>query len=80
MADKITIENELKLMAKFTDNDTRTIPVDDPKDGLTAAQIKAAESQIKTSNAILGDKGGADFYAFESARTITKKTTKLDLG
>lgn len=79
MADKVTQVSELKLVAKFNDNDTRTIAVDNPKSGLTAAQINAVGTIGATTQAILGDKGAAGFKEFVEARTITKKTTQLDL-
>ncbi len=79
MADKVTTSKTLKLVAKFEDNDTRTLDLDNPKDNLTAAQIKAFETVAKTTQAIIGDKGGANFYKFTDAKTIEKETTVLDL-
>lgn len=79
MADKITQVSELKLVAKFNDNDTRTITVDNPKSGLTASQINAVAAVGVSTQAILGDRGAAGFNSFTEARTITKKTTNLDL-
>ena len=51
MADKVTQVSELKLVAKFNDNDTRTIAVDNPKANLTAAQINAVSAIGKTTQA-----------------------------
>ena len=79
MADKITQKNELSLVAKFVDNDDRTITVDNPKAGLTQADIKAFETVCKTTNAIIGDKGGSDFHSFITAKTKKTKKTELDL-
>ena len=79
MADKVTSVKELKLVAKFADNDTRTLTVDNPKDSLTAAQINAVGTIAKNSNVILGDKGAADFIRFETAKVTEKETTQLDL-
>ena len=79
MADKITQVNELALVAKFVDGDTRTLKIDNPKENLTATQIKAVAAVAKTSNPIIGDKGGADFYDFITAEVTKKKKTELDL-
>jgi len=80
MADKIEVQNELKLKMQFADNDDRTLILEDPKANLTAAQINAAATTLKTSNVFLGDKGGAAFVRFNSAKTVSKKTIKLDLA
>lgn len=79
MADKVTKVKTLKLVAKFNDNDTRTIDVDNPKDGLTKEQINAVAAVGATTQAILGDKGGADFLKFDTAKVIEKETINLDL-
>lgn len=79
MADKVTTVKELKLVAKFVDNDTRTIPLDNPKNNLTAADVKAFEATAKTTKAIIGDKTGADFNSIERAIVYEKETTNLDL-
>lgn len=79
MADKVTTVKELKLVAKFVDDDTRTIPVDNPKSSLTAADIKTFENTAKTTGALIGDKTGAAFYQFINAKVIEKETTQLDL-
>lgn len=79
MADKITQSNELKLEMQFYDGDTRTIAVDNPKSSLTKEQIKAAGTTIKNANAFIGDKDGAAFVGFKTAKKQTKKITQLDL-
>lgn len=79
MADKITEKNELNLLAGFVDNDDRTITVDNPKTNLTAADIKAFEATVKSTKAIIGDKGSADFYEFKKAKTKKSKKTEIDL-
>ena len=80
MADKVVLKNELSLVAKFVDNDDRTITVDNPKANLTAADIKAFEVVTKNTKAIIGDKGSADFYEFTKAKTKKSKKTELDLS
>lgn len=71
MADKITTTKKLNLVSEFVDNDDRTISLDNPKNDLTAAQIKAVEAQIKAKNLFIGDKAGADFLRFKSAKRVT---------
>ena len=80
MADKVVTKNELSLVAKFVDNDTRTLAIDNPKSGLTQADIKAFETVCKTTNAIIGDKGSADFHSFITAKTKSTKKTEFDLS
>lgn len=79
MADKITVTKELKLGAKFVDGDTRTLTLDNPKDNITATQINAVGAVIKSSNILLGDKTGADFLEFDTAKTCEKEKIDLDL-
>ena len=79
MADTIKSASELKILSKYVDGDTRTLTLDDPKDNLTAEQINAVGSVVRANNFILGDKGGADFLEFDTARVVEKKITQLDL-
>lgn len=79
MADKITVTKELKVVAKFVDGDTRTLTLDNPKDNLPAAQINAVGAIAKTSNILIGDKGGADFLEFDTAKVVAKEKIDLDL-
>ena len=79
MADTIKSSSELKLNCQFADNDTRIVTIDNPKDNLTAAQINGVGTVAQTTQAILGDKGGADFVRFHSAKKITTTRTELDL-
>lgn len=79
MADTIKSANELRLVAKFRDNDTRTLTLENPKSGLTEAQINAVAAVGKTTQALLGDRNSADFIGFAEARTFKKTVTYLDL-
>lgn len=79
MADTIKTASELKLEAYFQDNDTRVLTIDNPKANLTAAQINAVGATMKTTNAILGDKGGADVMGFRTAKKISTIRRELDL-
>lgn len=79
MADKVTTTKTLKIVTKYVDGDTRTIDVDNPKADLTAAQINAVGAIAKANNLLLGDKNGADFLEFDTAKVIEKEHTVLDL-
>lgn len=79
MADKTVTTSTLKLVAKFVDGDTRSIDIDNPKANLTAAQINAVAATAKTTQAIIGDKGSADFHEFDTAKIVQKTRTEFDL-
>lgn len=79
MADKVSQVRELKLEAGFYDGDTRTIAIDNPVANVTAAQIKAVGTTLKTTQALIGDKTGAAFVGINSAKVVRKKVTNLDL-
>lgn len=79
MADTIKTASELKLNSYYADGDTRVITVDNPKDDITAAQINAAGTVAATTQVLLGDRGGAAFVRFQSAKKITTSRTELDL-
>ena len=80
MADTIKSSNELKLEAGFYDNDTRTITLDNPKTGLTKADIVAVGTLAASTQPIIGDKGSAAFVKFNSAKILEKTVTQLDLS
>lgn len=80
MADTIKSSNELKLEAGFYDNDTRMITLDNPKSGLTKADITAVGTLAASTQPIIGDKGSAAFVKFNSAKILEKTVTQLDLS
>lgn len=80
MADIVKNTSELKLVAGFYDGDTRTLTLDNPIGSLSAADIHAVETTMKTSQPIIGDKGGANFVGFQKAEIINRTRTILDLG
>lgn len=79
MADKTTASKELKLGAQFYDNDDRTLSIDNPKNGVTAAQIKEFATVLRNTAAIIGDKSGAEFVGFKTARVVEQKRVDFDL-
>lgn len=80
MADIVKTKNVLQLVAEFNDSDTRTINLDNPKANVTASQINAVGTYAKENNVIVGDKEGASFERFNSAKIITGQTTYFDLS
>ena len=70
----------LQLVAEFTDGDDRTITIDNPKASVSAADINAVSAYAKTNNIIIGDKAGADFTRFKTAKKIAQTTKYLDLS
>ena len=67
---------ELKLLAGFADEDDRTITVNNPKTGLTAAQINAVGELA--AGVLIGDKYGAAFTRFKEANYVEGTTTTYD--
>ena len=84
MADVIKQRNVIQVVAAFTDGDDRTISLDvDPNLTLTNAQIaesiNGAAAYAREHNILLGDKAGADFTGFKTAKKIVGTIRYLDL-
>ena len=79
-ADTITSSREGKLEVKFYDGDTRTITIDNPRNDLTAGQIKSVVAQMKNDQPIIGDKTGASLVGANKFEIYEKTETKLDLS
>lgn len=84
MANKTTTTDELKIENLFTDGDTRTITLKNPKDNITTEEITALETLIKNgtgeASLLVGDKYGSDFKQIWTVRRIEKTTTEFDIG
>ena len=78
MADKTRTSYQLKLLAGFTDGDTRTITIDNPRGNLTKSDINAINTLA--ANVLIGDKYGSQFGAFKEAGIYNTTTTELDLS
>lgn len=78
MADIVTTQNDLKLVAAFADEDDRTLTLSNPQENITAAQIHSLESAA--ADVLIGDKFSAAFTRFKEAYYVVGTTTKLDLG
>lgn len=79
MADKITTTEELKVEWSFQDGDTRTNSFLNPKDNLTAAQIKAAADKVIQGQIIIGDKASARVVGVNSVNVVETTKTNVDL-
>jgi len=78
MADITKTTTSLKLLAGFADADDRTISIDNPRDNITEADIRALESSA--APVLNGDKYGAAFTRYKTARIVNSTTKYLDLG
>ena len=85
--DTTKYSNQLKLVAGFADGDDRTIILDDPKDGITKGDIVAEnpywngrDLTVLATKILKGDKTGADFTEWKSAKVVEQTTVYLDLS
>lgn len=78
MSDKVSSTVQLKVVAGFSDGDERTISIDNPKNNVTPAQIKALDSLA--AGVIVGDKYGAPFTTFKDAGIYEVTKVELDLS
>lgn len=79
MADKVYYSSELKLKCLFDDDDTRIITYDNPDSGIDATTIKAIESDMIANQPLIGDKTGAAFVKFLSAKVVDRQKIVLDI-
>ena len=81
MADKTTVTTTLSLLAGFADGDDRTYNIDNPNTAINLGNaVHSIGSFCQENQVILGDKTGAAFTEFKSAKLVTKTKTVLDLG
>lgn len=79
MADITKELKTLSIVAEFTDGDDRTITLANPKDSIAAADINSLSAYAAENDILIGDKTGADFVRFKSAKVRNVETTYLDL-
>ena len=77
MANIVKTINSLSLVAEFKDGDDRTITLDNPRGGLSAADINALNAPAAT--VLVGDKDKAEFLRFKNAKTRESTITYYDL-
>lgn len=70
----VTTTHELKAEIYFADGDTRTIRIKNPKENLTRAQVAAIPW-----NTLIGDKTGAPFSYFNTAKDVELTTINYDI-
>ena len=80
MANQVKVTENLQLTAEFYDSDDRTFNLPNPKSTVTAAQIKSVGTYFKTNNVLIGDKEGAAFERFKSAKLIKNTHYIFDLS
>lgn len=72
----VTQSIEIVAVARFTDEDTRTITIPNPHADITQQEITAF--QTAASKVLIGDKAGAPFAEFASVKkreTVKNETT-----
>ena len=77
MADTSKTTTTLNLEAEFVDGDTRSITLDNPKSDLTEQQIDALNPIMV--KCLEGDKNGALFLRWKTAKIVQKTTTQFDM-
>lgn len=80
MADKVVEKSTLSLEMEFSDGDTRTITVDNPKETIAASTINSLGNFAATNAIFIGDKAGAALSRFKTAKVTSGTTTYLDLS
>lgn len=78
MTDTTKTTRKLKVQASFDDGDTRIISLDNPRSGLTEADITALNTLA--TPVLIGDKTGATFTGFIAARYSTVTEVTVDLS
>lgn len=76
MADSTKTAYQLKLLAGFSDEDDRTITIDNPIQNITLAQIEALGTYA--APVLIGDKYGASFTRFKEAKYVQSTTIYVD--
>lgn len=80
MADTITSSRELKLEYYFTDGDTRTTSLPNPRNNVTATDINNTSSVLQATQAFVGDKANAPFEKIRTAKIVQTQRRQLDLS
>ena len=72
-----TIKNtsSISLVTEFSDEDTRTINIDNPKSDITTAMLASVQSAMQ--GVLIGDKTGATFTRIKTATRKNTTTTEI---
>lgn len=79
MADTRKETYVLKIKLGFSDGDTRTINLDNPRNDLQASEIHELSNFVKNNNLLIGDKFGADSAGILYADIIESTKITLDI-
>lgn len=79
MADIVSEVTSLKMEFRFVDDDTRIQTLKNPKDNITADEIRALNAYIQANNLVVGDRGGATFGRIAKVTRVEGTVTNLDL-
>ncbi len=78
--DTITSGRDLRLEYLFTDGDTRTTTLPNPRTDLTENEINLVSTTLTEDQVFIGDKDGAGFDKINHAEITEWTKTKLDLS
>jgi len=78
--DTVTSGRDLKLDYSFADGDTRMTTLPNARENLTSANILTAASELKVTQAFVGDKDNGAFDTISSATIVEWTRTKIDLS
>ena len=76
MADTTSTTKTFTAVAEFTDGDNRSISIDNPRDGITWENVETLNQYA--ANVLIGDKQGARFSRFSSAKITNRYTLTID--
>lgn len=83
MADTQTTTYELRFDMLFTDTDTRTLTIKNPKASITTEDITELQTLILNggeSTLLVSDKTEASFLKFTSVESVQSTRTVLDIS
>lgn len=79
-ADTVISSNVANLLVDFYDGDNRTLTIDNPRSDLTASDVRAFETTLKTTQPLIGDKTGASVTGVSKCTIVEKVDVKFDLA
>lgn len=80
MADTIKSSEILNIECDFSDGDTRTITLRNPKNNVSSSDIENLETFMQENQIIIGDRDSSDFRRIKRAVKRNTTTRYLDLG
>lgn len=77
MADKVKESTVLNIECLFSDGDTRTITLKNPRSDISQSEIENLERFMQDNNILIGDRAGSDFMKIK--RVVRRRTTTIYL-